>query len=171
LSFGRNGLGLLAQSGLVEAFRFSIGSALEFATAAAKQTVRGEDQIVVYVFPRQSSVPTNIQRRQAYWQQDLSEHMVPAVFVRTQPVIMLSNGRIDRSLLPAPSDDNLLERPVSKEYSKPTEKKLLDVIRELLNQPAVTAEDSFFLAGGHSLPMGDATRDASANHFRGGRDA
>jgi thioesterase domain-containing protein/acyl carrier protein len=134
-----------------------IGSVLEghpkirFATAVVRRAARGEDQIVGYILPREDSTLPTTKELQEHLLQSLPEYMVPAVFVRLQALPLSPNGKIDLTALAAPSDENLLERPVAKTPSTPTEEKLLVLVRELLEQPAVTIEDNFFLAGGHSL--------------------
>jgi len=61
------------------------------------------------------------------------------------------NGKLDLTMLPQPTEANLLESKAAKAPATPIEEKLLTVMRELLKNDAVSPEDNFFLAGGHSL--------------------
>jgi acyl carrier protein len=77
--------------------------------------------------------------------------MIPAVFVRLHALPISPNGKLDLTMLTRPTDADLLEGRAEKTPASPIEEKLLTVVRELLGNNAVAAEDSFFLAGGHSL--------------------
>ena len=77
--------------------------------------------------------------------------MIPAIFVRLHALPLSPNGKLDLTMLAQPTDANLLERTAAKAPATPIEEKLLTMVRELLKNDAVVAEDNFFLAGGHSL--------------------
>ncbi len=62
-----------------------------------------------------------------------------------------SNGKLDLNSLPQPTEANLLEGMAPKAATSPIEDRLLTMIRQLLENDAIVAEDNFFLAGGHSL--------------------
>jgi thioesterase domain-containing protein/acyl carrier protein len=124
---------------------------IDFGTAVVRKGARGEDEIVAYVLPSdQNFVPTTAEL-QAELQKVLPEYMLPSTFVRLDSVPLTRNGKIDLNLLPAPSPGNVLERRAAKVATTPTEKRLLALVAELLEQPDVSFEDNFFLVGGHSL--------------------
>ena len=54
-------------------------------------------------------------------------------------------------MLPQPTEADLLEGTAAKASVSPIEEKLLAMVRQVLSNDAVAAQDSFFLAGGHSL--------------------
>jgi acyl carrier protein len=64
---------------------------------------------------------------------------------------LTTNGKIDRSALPAPSLSNVLEDPESSSADGPVNDKLVAIISSLLGLKRVAAHDNFFLLGGHSL--------------------
>jgi amino acid adenylation domain-containing protein len=128
-------------------------SRVEFATVVSIGSQSGGNQLVAYVLPRGNvalPLPT-VQELQTHLQQSLPDYMVPAIFVRLETLPLTPNGKLDLSLLPNPAQAQLLSRTPYNSPTSPTEAKLLTMMRELLANDRVTADDSFFLAGGHSL--------------------
>lgn len=124
---------------------------LAFGTAIVRKGARGEDEIVAYVLPADRLLLPTTAELQAQLLKVLPEYMLPATFVRLDSLPLSRNGKVDLTLLPAPSASNALERTPAKVASSPTEKQLLSLVRGLLEQPELSVEDNFFLAGGHSL--------------------
>jgi amino acid adenylation domain-containing protein len=122
-----------------------------FATAVVKQSSRQEDQIVAYVLAKEDAAPPTVKELQDWVLGSLPEYMVPAVFVKLNALPLSPNGKIDLALLPEPSDENALERKERTAPRSRTEAELLALAQELLEQPGLTIDDNFFLAGGHSL--------------------
>ncbi|WP_434381859.1 amino acid adenylation domain-containing protein [Melittangium boletus] len=77
----------------------------------------------------------------------LPEYMVPAFVVPVPAIPLTVNGKLDRRALPKPQST----LPVSRPPRTPMEKLLCALYAEVLDVPAVGAEDSFFDLGGHSL--------------------
>ncbi len=81
----------------------------------------------------------------------LPDYMVPSVFIRLDAMPLTTNGKIDRSALPAPDR----ERPEqSAEFVAPRgaiEDALAGIWREVLSLDQVGAHDNFFDLGGTSL--------------------
>ncbi|WP_052000143.1 non-ribosomal peptide synthetase [Caenispirillum salinarum] len=78
----------------------------------------------------------------------LPAHMIPAVFVPMEALPLTTNGKVDRSALPAP------EAPASAASEAPadeTEATLAGLWAEVLGVPAVGRSDGFHALGGHSL--------------------
>ncbi len=124
---------------------------IDFATAITRISQRGENQLLAYVLPRKDApVPTARELRR-YLLRSLPDYMVPAIFVRLDALPLSPNGKVDLTMLTQPKDAHLLEGNLAKAPGSPIEEKLLTIVRELLENDAVAAEDSFFLAGGHSL--------------------
>ena len=142
---------------------------VEFATAVAKVSETGENQIVAYILPNKDSSAPSANELRNRLALDLPESMMPAVFVPLQELPLSANGKIDFSLLPSSSEWECPERlaaeastsqtesasqtkPASEtEPDSETEKELLGIVRKVLNNEQVTAKDNFFLVGGHSL--------------------
>lgn len=88
----------------------------------------------------------------------LPDYMIPASFVPLADLPVTTNGKFDRSALPAPTADNVLpgrHAPASAEATVNSatgvQQQLADLVASLLGQPAVGAEQNFFLVGGHSM--------------------
>jgi amino acid adenylation domain-containing protein len=124
---------------------------IDFATATTNISEAGEKQLVAYLLPKgNASVPT-ARELQSHLLHSLPDYMIPATFVRLHALPLSPNGKVDLNMLPQPTGANLLESKAAKAPATPIEEKLLTVMRELLKNDAVSAEDNFFLAGGHSL--------------------
>jgi thioesterase domain-containing protein/acyl carrier protein len=134
-----------------------IGSALmrhpsvEFATAVVSDAPGGEAQLAAYVLLKEDAAIPTARDLQNHLLRSLPDYMVPAVFARIEGLPISPNGKLDLKLLPPMAEAQLLAGRVEKASASPIEKKLLTMVRELLGNDAVGAEDSFFLAGGHSL--------------------
>jgi acyl carrier protein len=123
---------------------------LDFATVIASNT-HGENQLVAYVLPKASGEIPTLHELQSHLSRTLPDYMVPSMFVRLREIPLSPNGKLDLAALPAPTDGILLEERSVKELASPIEEKLLAMVRTLLSNNRITAQDSFFLAGGHSL--------------------
>ncbi len=81
----------------------------------------------------------------------LPVHMVPATFVRLEHLPMSAHGKLDRSALPQPTEENTLRDESVADYRSPIEEHLAAVLSSLLGISHVGSEDNFFTLGGHSL--------------------
>jgi acyl carrier protein len=81
----------------------------------------------------------------------LPDYMVPAIFVKMETLPLNPNGKIDRAALPEPDVGNMLRDDAFAESRTPIEKRMAEILAALLGLDQVSAEDNFFLLGGHSL--------------------
>jgi amino acid adenylation domain-containing protein len=129
---------------------------IDFATATSNVAEGGENELVAYVLAGKNGagatlrVPT-VRALQEHLRASLPDYMVPAIFVQLNALPLSPNGKLDLTMLPLPTDANLLEGAVAGEPATLVEEKLLAITRQLLKNDTVRAEDNFFLAGGHSL--------------------
>ena len=123
---------------------------IDFATAITNRPAGGEDQLVGYVLPRKGACLPTANELQMHLLRSLPEYMIPGVFVQLDALPLSANGKLDLKMLPKPTAANLLEG-AAKAPASPMAEKLLTIVREPLENNAVTVEDNFFLAGGHSL--------------------
>jgi amino acid adenylation domain-containing protein len=124
---------------------------IEFAAAITNISEAGEKQLVAYVLPKEKACVPTARELQSHLLNSLPDYMIPATFVRLHALPLSPNGKLDLTMLPQPTEANLLESKAAKAPATPIEEKLLTVMRELLKNDAVSPEDNFFLAGGHSL--------------------
>ena len=124
---------------------------IDFATAIASTSKAGVNQLVAYVLPKEDGrVPTSYEL-QKHLLSRLPDYMVPAVFVRLRALPISANGKVDLAMLPPPENAEILKGIISKTSASPVEERLLAIVRQLLEDDTISAADSFFLAGGHSL--------------------
>jgi amino acid adenylation domain-containing protein len=124
---------------------------IDFATAITNIEDTGDIRLVAYVLPKTAaSVPT-VHELQNHLRRRLPDYMIPDVFVRLQALPLSANGKLDLARLPKPTESNLLQGLTVGVPPAPIKERLLAMVRVLLENDAVQAEDSFFLAGGHSL--------------------
>jgi amino acid adenylation domain-containing protein len=124
---------------------------LDFATVIAGLSPEGENELLAYVLPKPNADVPSSRELQKHLLGSLPDYMVPAIFLRLDALPLSPNGKINLNMLPKPQDAQQLEEIASKAPASPIEQKLLSMMREVLRNDRVTAEDSFFLAGGHSL--------------------
>ncbi|HEY2861494.1 MAG TPA: amino acid adenylation domain-containing protein [Terracidiphilus sp.] len=126
-------------------------SAVDFAAAIAHLPPGGETQLVAYILPRDAaSVPTTTDLRR-HLRRSLPEFMIPAQFLQLKDLPLSPNGKIDLSQLPDP----IRAQPLRQELAPPASNSLADelicILREILQNDDMNADDNFFEAGGHSL--------------------
>jgi amino acid adenylation domain-containing protein len=124
-----------------------------FSSVSTCKDSSGEKQLVAYVLPDESAVPSS-RALQEHLSQYLSAAMVPALFVRLKTMPLNTSGKLDLSLLPAPTEENTLgdsEEQVSREPASELEEAVLATVHGLLGSTSCGIDDDFFLSGGHSL--------------------
>ena len=83
-----------------------------------------------------------------YLRDRLPDYMVPSAFVFLPALPLTSNGKLDRSALPAPT----LSSPIEYVGARtPVEETVMQIWTELLGVDRISVDDNFFDLGGHSL--------------------
>jgi amino acid adenylation domain-containing protein len=124
---------------------------VKFAIATVNSSEEGENQLVAYVFPKEGGLAPTVPELQEFLLRSLPQYMIPAIFVRLEALPLSPSGKVDLTMLPNPAGAPLLGRETARSAEGPIEERLLSLMRELLQNEAITTEDNFFLAGGHSL--------------------
>jgi amino acid adenylation domain-containing protein len=124
---------------------------IDFATAITTVFGTGEKQLVAYVLPKKNASVPMVRELQQHLLRSLPNYMTPEFFVRLHALPMSPSGKLDLNMLPQPTTANLLGSITAKAPATPIEEVLLTVMREILKSDAVSPDDNFFLAGGHSL--------------------
>jgi len=110
----------------------------------------GDRRLVAYVVSPYSPGPDPTSLRE-FIRGRLPEYMVPAAFVELDELPLLANGKLDRTGLPALTDDDFDGQREYAAPSTPTEDVVAGVFADLLGIERVGAHDDFFALGGHSL--------------------
>jgi amino acid adenylation domain-containing protein len=122
-----------------------------FATAMAASSKDGEARLVGYVLLQKDAGKPTTQELQTYLLNWLPDYMVPSTIVELQSLPLSANGKLDVTALSQIGDLHRPDGLASALPLSPIAGKLLTIVRQVLENEAVTAGDNFFLAGGHSL--------------------
>jgi amino acid adenylation domain-containing protein len=110
----------------------------------------GDPRLVGYIVSPYSPGPSPSSLRE-FLREKLPEYMVPVAFVELDSLPLGAGGKLDRSRLPVPSDDDLVGHRTYLEPSTDTERAIAAIYADLLGVDQVGADDDFFALGGHSL--------------------
>ena len=114
----------------------------------AQKVRRDEKEVIAYLVGE--TLPLSEELR-AFLQEQLPGYMVPAYFVHLDAFPLLTNGKIDRSALPAPNSQRTEDM---RNYIGPRdsiEAQLVSIWEEVLQRSQIGITDNFFEVGGHSL--------------------
>jgi len=109
----------------------------------------GEKQLVAYIVPQADLPPLGELRE--FLSRDLPDYMLPATFVSLVALPLGTSGKIDRSALPTPTDENTLREEIFLGPRTPTEQRVAAIVAGLLGLKQVGVKDNFFYLGGNSL--------------------
>ncbi|KAF9923513.1 hypothetical protein BGZ65_008839, partial [Modicella reniformis] len=127
--------------------------------AEAVVAVLGEDinkRLVAYVMARSNAESVEEGESQlavtlrSHLTTRLPDYMVPAAFVSMDEFPLNVNGKLDRSSLPVPGDDNFARQGYEPPQSR-FESLLSFIWEDVLNVSKVGRHNDFFTIGGHSL--------------------
>ena len=134
----------------------SLSQAPGVATVAVSVTedAVGGRALVAYVVSIAAAKVTESALRE-YLTSKLPDYMIPAFFVSLDALPVLPNGKLDKSALPPPSQDNLLPREASTnaattQYSA-VEEQIAGLVASLMSRQSIGRDENFFMAGGHSM--------------------
>lgn len=116
----------------------------------ANQDTAGERRLIAYLKMGQDAGVTQVGLRD-FLGEYLPNYMLPAVFVRLDAFPLTSNGKIDRTALPAPNAANALPNDVLDVPRTPTERRIAQIVASALELEEIDRNDNFFLLGGHSM--------------------
>jgi amino acid adenylation domain-containing protein len=120
------------------------------AVVVAREDTPGEKRLVAYVVPTAGSQPATAELRD-FVRARLPDYMVPVAWVRLAALPLTTNGKVNRSVLPAPdADDTQRNQPVAAAQT-PVEERVALIVAGLLHLGRVGRDENFFLLGGHSL--------------------
>jgi amino acid adenylation domain-containing protein len=123
---------------------------ISFATTQARIGSHREVRLIAYVVAKRDDVALSADLLRKHLSQALPSYMVPAHFVRLPSIPLLTNGKLDQQTLESGSPFGLGTRLMTGWQSQLGDR-LLMLVQELLEDRALSKDDDFFLAGGHSL--------------------
>ena len=116
----------------------------------AREATPGDKRLVAYVVPKSGTQPTDKDLRY-FLNSKLPDFMVPAIFVRMDSMPLNASGKVDRGVLRAPTEANILRDENYVCARTPLEQGVTNVLAGLLHLKKVGVNDNFFLLGGNSL--------------------
>ncbi|MBE9167115.1 amino acid adenylation domain-containing protein [Pleurocapsales cyanobacterium LEGE 06147] len=114
----------------------------------AREDIPGDKQLVAYFVSLQK---LEVKQLRDFLKQKLPDYMIPSFWVELAALPLTPNGKIDRKSLPLPDPSAITLKENYIAPRTPTEEKIADIWREVLNLKQVGIHDNFFELGGHSL--------------------
>jgi amino acid adenylation domain-containing protein len=121
--------------------------AVRACAVVARENGVGQLQLIAYVVPSMGPLPAR-QALRHHLAMRLPAYMLPAIFVEMEALPVNTNGKLDRSALPAPERRTVDCTAVG---LTPTEVALAEIVLDLLEIDAFRRDENFFELGGHSL--------------------
>ena len=140
--------GYRIEPGEIEAALLQVAGIEQAAVVAREESGSGK-RLVAYLSGPEPRPAVSELRQQL--KRILPEYMIPASFVFLNRLPVTSNGKLDRSALPAPDQSRPNLEGLCIAPRTPVEETLAGIWRELLQVDRVGIEDNFFELGGHSL--------------------
>ncbi|WAM28053.1 amino acid adenylation domain-containing protein [Myxococcus sp. NMCA1] len=130
---------------------------VEEAVVLARTASTGLQQLAAYVQAPPDAVAVEALR--GHVAEQLPSYMVPAAFVVMEALPINANGKVDRHALPDPeahaaatkAPEPTANPTTALELRSTLEMRLLNLWREVLNQPGLGPDDDFFQHGGDSI--------------------
>jgi amino acid adenylation domain-containing protein len=124
--------------------------AIQSSVVLQRTTESGQSSLVAYVAIK-PDLSASAGDLRSFLSAYLPDHMIPGTFVRVAEVRLTTNGKTDRSSLPAPSLNNILPEDNFEAPESEIESWLTDFLVKMLGVPRISRTDNFFRLGGHSL--------------------
>ena len=125
-------------------------ASVQACAVVARQEGDGDKRLIAYIVAAAGAVLKGSILRE-FLRQSLPEYMVPSVFVQVGSLPMSASGKVDRTALPAPDDQNIIYDEAFVAPRTETEQQVAALLARLLHVDKVGANDNFFLLGGNSL--------------------
>ncbi|NVM67815.1 amino acid adenylation domain-containing protein [Mucilaginibacter sp. SG538B] len=125
-------------------------SGIKEAVVTAKVNQAGENELIGYF---SGEADLDVKGLRSFIKDKLPDYMIPTFFIRLDKIPVNFNGKVDRGMLPEPTDSNILTGADFVEYSTEQEKTITMIWVEILGVKKISVNDSFFDLGGNSLKI------------------
>lgn len=119
----------------------------------ARREASGDVRLVAHIVARPGSTSSASELRE-FLKGRLPGHAIPSAFLFMDQMPLNAHGKLDRSALLAPVQQEVSRPDAAVPARRFTEKVLADIWIDLLNVESVGVTDNFFDLGGHSLLAG-----------------
>jgi amino acid adenylation domain-containing protein len=110
----------------------------------------GDKRLVAYLVTVPGTEVRELELRD-FLARTLPDYMVPASFVLLDRIPVTANGKLDKTALPVPTEENQLRRDIYVAPGTELEEMVEAIVGPILGLSRVSIHDNFFLLGGHSL--------------------
>ena len=110
----------------------------------------GDRRLLAYIVCAPEAKVTSSGLR-AFLAEFVPDYMLPSRFVRLEKLPLSAHGKVDRRQLPPATDHNTLVDADFEAPQSPLERRVGEIVAELLGVHRVARDDNFFNLGGHSL--------------------
>ena len=115
----------------------------------ASEDGQGEKRLIAYLVPQAASL--TVSELRDFLARELPNYMIPSTFVSLDAIPIGATGKVNRSALPALSEENMLRDETFVGARTPTEQRIAAIITSLLGLGSMGVNDNFFYFGGNSL--------------------
>ena len=119
------------------------------AVVVPRRTSTGAPRLVAYLVPAAGTAPEPAQLR-SHLARTLPDHMLPSGFVWLDSLPLTASGKVDRKALPEAGTVTAAE-PAGAPPRTATERDLVAIWCDVLDEPRVGVHDNFFDVGGDSI--------------------
>lgn len=123
--------------------------AISAAVVVGKQFSNGLD-LVAYLVAAETEIPRLESLRQ-FLSKRLPAYMIPAYFVDLPVLPLTRSGKVNRKMLPKPTENSLAAEVTYSPARNDLEAQLVAIWQKVLNRQHIGINDNFFDLGGHSL--------------------
>ncbi|RXT47818.1 non-ribosomal peptide synthetase [Bradyrhizobium betae] len=120
-----------------------------------RREASGDVRLIAHIVARPGSQSSASELRE-FLKSRLPGHAIPSAFLFLEQVPLNAHGKIDRSALLAPAQQETAGPDAAVPARRFTEKVLSDIWVDLLKVESISVTDNFFDLGGHSLLAGQA---------------
>lgn len=142
--------GLRIEPGEIESVMLEHPDVLQTAVKPYYDNNSADGRLVGYLVGRNDRTVPDIELRK-FLRKRLPDYMIPSMFISLPEFPLTSSGKIDYKSLPSPIDERAASENEYVEPKNEIEKKLAQILMQLLNADKIGTHDNFFELGGHSL--------------------